>query len=473
MTIWWIRRDLRLADNPALAAALARGGPVVPVFVRDAALLARGPHADAPKRLAFLHGGLRTLDASLRARGSRLVVRSGEPGAVLGAIVRECGAVAVVAEEDLSPYARRRDAVVGASVPLTLSRGVVVHHPTAVVKDDGTPYTVFTPFSRAWLRLLLVGLPDHVRVPDALPAPVRWPASEALPDDEPPTEFVPGEDEAMRRLHVFAAGARAPIHAYARERNRVDRPGTSTLSPYLRFGMVSARACVAAALAAGARPAATRGAARTGADVWLAELIWREFYLAVLWHFPHVLGRAFVDDLTAIRWRRAPADLRAWQEGRTGYPIVDAAMRQLSTIGWMHNRARMIVASFLTKDLLLDWRAGEAWFMRHLVDGDPAANNGGWQWTAGTGTDAAPYFRVFNPLLQAKTCDPDGDYVRRWVPELARIRGAAVHAPWELAPLELRAAGVTLDRDYPRPIVDHATGRARALAAYGAARGRT
>jgi deoxyribodipyrimidine photo-lyase len=203
-----------------------------------------------------------------------------------------------------------------------------------------------------------------------------------------------------------------------------------------------------------------------GASTWLSELIWREFYMAILFHYPEVLRHGFNPGLRNIPWRDSPADLLAWQEGRTGYPIVDAAMRQLTSTGWMHNRARMIVASFLTKDLLLDWRAGEAWFMRHLLDGDPAANNGGWQWTAGVGTDAAPYFRIFNPTLQARKFDPEGAYVRRWLPGLARVPTAMVHEPWRLTPLEQRAAGCVLGEDYPLPIVDHASIRARTLAAY-------
>lgn len=204
--------------------------------------------------------------------------------------------------------------------------------------------------------------------------------------------------------------------------------------------------------------------------MWLSELVWREFYLAILFHFPHVLREAFDARLRDVAWRDAPAELRAWQEGRTGYPIVDAAMRQLATTGWMPNRARMLVASFLTKDLLIDWRVGEAWFMRELVDGDPAANDGGWQWTAGVGTDAAPYFRVFNPVLQAKRYDPDGIYVRRWVPELARVPTTHVHAPWTLAPAAQRDAGCVVGRDYPAPVVEHAAARERTLAAYRRAR---
>ncbi|HXJ33227.1 MAG TPA: deoxyribodipyrimidine photo-lyase [Candidatus Eisenbacteria bacterium] len=462
--IWWIRRDLRLADNQALAAAL-RGGGVIPVFVLDPALAAARQHRDAGRRRSFLLAGLRALDAELRARGSRLVVRTGPPAEVLAALVAASRAGAVVAEADVSPYARRRDAAVGRRVALEMVGAPGIRHPADVVKDDGTPYTVFTPFRKAWLARPLPSRRDLVAAPDRLPAVPAALASEPIPAGEAPSAFPAGETEARRRLDAFARGRSAPIDRYAAERDRVDRDGTSALSPYLRFGMVSARDAAVAALG-------RDGGARSGADVWLSELLWREFYLAILFHFPSVLREAFNPGLRDVPWRRAPGDLGAWQEGRTGYPIVDAAMRQLAATGWMHNRARMIVASFLTKDLLVDWRHGEAWFMRMLVDGDPAANNGGWQWTAGVGTDAAPYFRIFNPVLQARKFDPDGAYVRRWVPEVARVRGSLVHEPWALAPLEQQAAGCRVGRDYPAPIVDHHAARDRALAAYRRSQGR-
>jgi deoxyribodipyrimidine photo-lyase len=467
VTLWWIRRDLRLADNQALAAALARGGVVVPVFVRDPTLLRSKAHGAAEKRLAFLAGGLRALDQALRERGARLLIRTGHPEVVLRQLAAETGADAVVAERDYSPYARRRDALVALSVPLVLVDGVSVHHPGQVLRGDGQTFQVFTPFRRAWHALPLPGRKDILGAPPSLPALPDRLASEPVPAGTPPCEFPPGEEEARRRLATFARGSKAPIRAYGRERDRLDHAGTSTLSPYLRFGMLSARDAVVAAVEAGARPGRR---AHTGADVWLSELVWREFYLAVLWHHPSVLRQAFDPAFRGIAWAPGPAALEAWQEGRTGYPVVDAAMRQLVATGWIPNRARMLVASFLAKDLLVDWRVGEAWFMRHLVDGDPAANNGGWQWTAGTGTDAAPYFRIFNPTLQGRRCDPEGAYVRRWIPALARVPAAVVHAPWKLSDDEQRAAGVAIGRDYPAPIVDHGIARERALAAYRAAR---
>jgi deoxyribodipyrimidine photo-lyase len=464
-TIWWIRRDVRLHDNPALARALAGGGPVVPVFVLDPVLLGGRHHGKAARRRGFLVGGLRALDGDLRARGARLVVRSGPPADVLETLVSETGARAVVAEGDASPYARRRDADVRRSVPLEIVGSTSVHHPAEVVKDDGTPFTVFTPFKNAWLARPLPSASDVLAAPGRLPPVPKDVGSEPLPDGETVDAFPAGEAEARQRLQAFM---KRTVDRYATERDRVDHDGTAALSPYFRFGMLSAREAVVAALAAGAGRNGGGGGrkAHGGADVWLSELVWREFYLAILFHHPHVLSAAFNERFRRLAYRRSQRELAAWRGGRTGYPIVDAAMRQLAAIGWMHNRARMIVASFLTKDLLLDWRDGEAWFMERLLDGDPAANNGGWQWTAGVGTDAAPYFRVFSPVLQGKRCDPDGAYVRRWVPELAHVPAARIHEPWTLTPLEQRAARCIIGRDYPAPIVEHHTARSRALAAY-------
>jgi deoxyribodipyrimidine photo-lyase len=244
----------------------------------------------------------------------------------------------------------------------------------------------------------------------------------------------------------------------------MDLDGTARLSPYLRFGMISARECVSAAYQA--LRDAPDDSARKSAETWLNELIWREFYITILYHYPEVLKQSFREDLRDISWRNDEQEFDAWCEGQTGYPVVDAAMRQLKYLGWMHNRARMIVASFLVKDLLVDWRWGERWFMQHLVDGDPADNNGGWQWTAGTGMDAAPYFRIFNPILQGKKYDPNGDYVRRWVPELAGVPTKYAHTPWMMPPELQGQINCIIGRDYPLPIVYHGFARERALAAY-------
>ena len=450
--LWWLRRDLRLADNPALQRALSFGAGVVPVFILDPHLL----NQPAPLRQAFLFDGLRALDADLRARGSRLILRQGQPEVELARLLAETGATRIIAEEDYSPYARARDAAVAAQLPLEHVLGLTVFHPAHVLKADGQPYRVFTPFSRAWKALPFPGSPTPA--PAALPPIPPDLTSLPIPTASPSAIFPAGEAEARRRLVDFATG---PLSDYADARNRLDLDGTSALSPYLRLGMLSARQAAHTAFSA-------RQSAAPGAEVWLNELIWREFYHAILYHYPHVLKTALNPELRCIPWRNAPADLQAWQAGLTGYPVVDAAMRQLAALGWMHNRGRMIVASFLVKDLLINWQLGERWFMQSLVDGDPAANNGGWQWTAGVGADAAPYFRIFNPVLQSEKFDPAGRFIRRWVPELMAVPDKYIHAPWLMPPSVQSACGMRIDHDYPAPIVDHASIRERTLAAYRA-----
>ena len=454
--IWWVRRDLRLRDNPALQAAISASEGVVPLFIIDPAL-AKG---EWEGRNAFLFQGLQELHVSLQALGSGLVIRHGNPAQVLPQVLSECAATMVFAEEDFTPTARKRDAALQQSLPLTLIHGQTVHHPLLPVKADGSPYTVYTPFSKMWKSLLPSNL-EPIPAPVALPR-VALPGSDQLPTFDPSDIFPAGEKQARQRLHGFARNA---IHQYANERDRMDLDGTSSLSPYLRFGMLSLRQAAAMALLA-QKEARQTGQDPRGAEVWLNELIWREFYINILYHFPHVAKTAFNPNLRSIPWRNNPVEFKAWQEGRTGMPIVDAAMRQLRATGWMHNRARMIVASYLVKDLLIDWRWGERWFWRLLLDADPAANNGGWQWTAGTGTDAAPYFRVFNPVLQAQKFDPRGAYVRKWVPELAKVDDRNIHTPWLLSPMEQTLAGCRLGSDYPLPIVDHAEARDRVLLAY-------
>jgi len=467
--IWWVRRDLRLADNQALAAAVARADRLVPAFILDPAILTSDYVGEAAAgRVAFLFGGLRRLDADLRARGSRLIVRHGDPVEELTKLVHESDATLVSAEEDTWPYGRDRDARVAEALPLHLTGGVTIHPPEAVLKSDGTPYTVFTPFSRAWKALPIAGA--ALALPGSLPAPPPL-NSLPIPDEpslSPSAPFQPGEAEAQRRLRAFVGGDDPAIYRYGEGRDRPDLAGTSQLSPYLRFGMVSARQAAVSAL--GAIDMAPGAQARGGAETWLTELIWREFYLSIQYHFPETERHSFRADLRNVDWDNDETAFAAWCQGRTGYPVVDAAMHQLAQIGWMHNRARMVVASFLVKDLLIDWRWGERWFMQHLIDADPAANNGGWQWTAGTGTDAAPYFRIFHPVLQGKKHDPEGAYVRQWVPKLAQVPGRYIHAPWEM-PLEVqRAAGCIVGQDYPALIVDHAWARERVLAAYAQAR---
>jgi len=457
--IWWIRRDLRLSDNQALSAALEQADTVIPVFIIDPILMA-SPYA-SQQRVAFLFEGLRSLDIDLHKHRSGLIIQKGDPLEVLQSLFRETQAYRIFAEADTSPYARRRDEGVMHKLPLTLTPGVTVHSVEKLRKPDGTPYTVFTPFSRMWRSLPFPGKP--LPAPEWLPPPPPLPnlGVPALPSYSNNGTFLAGENEAQCRLTKFTDFI---INRYAEDRNRMDLEGTSGLSPYLRFGMLSARQAFWAAREADALSVDTPS--HQSAQLWLNELIWREFYAAILYHFPYVRYTAFRPELRNLPWRDDPVGFSAWVEGRTGYPVVDAAMRQLNAIGWMHNRARMISASFLTKDLLIDWRQGERYFMQHLLDGDPAANNGGWQWVAGTGTDAAPYFRVFNPVLQGKKFDPLGAYVRRWVPELSGVPDEFIHVPLEMSVDKQAHVGCIIGKDYPAPIVDHAKARQRVLAAY-------
>ncbi len=460
--IWWIRRDLRLTDNPALEAALQSAQTVVPLFIIDPVLL-QTPNA-SPRRLAFLYQNLHALHSRLVDIGGRLIIRAGKPIEVLTAVLRETQAEAVFAAADYSRYALSRDSEIAQTLPLKLVGGPALFPPDAVRKPDGTPYKTFTPYSKAWKALPFSGDPQPAPTRMVVPSHMM---SLTLPDPDPDyasLEFPPGEMEAGRRLEGFVYGQGAAVYGYGEGRNMLAEAGTSRLSPYLRFGVVSARQAVYAAKQAAAR--AETEPERLAAETWLNELIWREFFISILYHFPHVQTSSFQPNMQNMRWQNERDQFAAWGAGRTGYPVVDAAMRQLTQTGWMHNRARMITASFLSKHLLIDWRWGERFFMQHLIDGDPAANNGGWQWTAGTGVDAAPYFRIFNPITQGIKFDPQGAYIRRYLPELRHVPTDYIHQPWTMPEFTQRQVGCLIGKDYPQPIIEHAAARERALFEY-------
>ena len=446
-SVMWFRRDLRLHDHPALDAAAAEG-PVLALFVLDEAL--RGP-SGAP-RLAFLYRTLRALDEDLRGRAGRLIVRRGKPEDIVPAVAAEVAATSVHVSADFGPYGSSRDDRVAeqlGGVPLVRTGSPYAVAPGRVVKPDGAPYKVYGPFYRAWREH---GWRAPARATAGRTGWVTAVGDTGIPDDPDLASGVrlpdAGEDAARTAWQRFR---RHHLRDYPGERDRPDLDTTSRMSVYLKYGSIHPRT-----LLADLGPAD---------ETLRKELAWREFYAAVLYFWPDSARGCYQAEMARMTYStgaRAEAHFAAWQRGETGYPIVDAGMRQLLAEGWMHNRVRMIVASFLVKDLHLEWTAGARHFMNHLLDGDLASNQHGWQWTAGTGTDAAPYSRVFNPTTQALKFDPDGDYVRRWVPELRGLAGRAAHEP-------VAHGGVA---GYPDPIVDHAREREVALERYQAVRGR-
>ena len=440
--VMWFRRDLRLGANPAWSAATRENESVVALFVLDPQLW----EGAGPVRGPLLAAHLRALDAELQALGGRLRVEVGDPTLVVPRI----GAERFYWNDDYTPYATVRDDAVTSAVP-TASRhhGSAVHPPGSITTGAGTPYKVFTPFSKQWFdKPLPVSLPPGSTAIEAN-------EGDGIPDAAPP-RMAGGERSAADRLGEFLE----VIDQYPAVRNRPDLDMTSRLSADLKFGTLSPVEVIEAV-----------GDASAARKAFIRQIAWRDFWMHALAARPDLVDSPMRPEFGSIAWRNDRDEFEAWARGRTGYPIVDAGMRQLLAEGWMHNRVRMIVGSFLVKDLLIDWRWGERHFRKHLVDGDIAQNVGNWQWVAGTGADAAPYFRIFNPVTQGKKHDPSGDYVRRWVPELAALRGDQVHAPWECAPLELLAADVELGETYPDPIVDHAAARERTLEAYAKARG--
>lgn len=455
--IWWIRRDIRLNDNQSLHAALEGADYLVPLFIIEPELMAEA----APKRRAFLLSALADLDTQLRKRGSQLILRQGPANKAFQSLSEELEDMAIYAHEDFSPFARHRDEDIKVNFDFKFSQGVVLRHPTSVLKDDGDPYVVFTPYKNTWYEKPLPTPADILPVPEKLHPLPEGLQTKSLPEADAPAGFPGKEEEARNRLSSFIEN---DIEKYQSRRDRMNLEGTSQLSPYFRFGLISPREAFAKAQVA--RIQAKSDQKRLEISTWMDELVWREFYTAILYHFPRVMGGPFREDYKDVRWRNTPEDLQTWQEGQTGFPIVDACMRQIINTGWMHNRGRMIAASFLTKDLLINWQEGESWFMANLVDGDPAANNGGWQWSAGTGTDAAPYFRIFNPVLQGQKHDTDAEYIARWVPELRELPVKYRHEPWKMSESEARSFDFKLGKDYPQRIVDHKFARQRTLDAY-------
>jgi deoxyribodipyrimidine photo-lyase len=465
----WFRRDLRNHDHAALHHALREAGAVHCAFVFDTGILDALPRED--RRVEFIWHALEELAAALESRGGALQVLHGDPRECIPALARDLGAAAVYVNHDYEPAAIARDADVArrlaaAGGVLHTFKDQVVFEKDEVLTREGRPFTVFTPYKRAWLAKLdaaSTGAHPVERHRDALArvdAPPR-PSLEAIGfrrTNLTRMQLPTGMSGARRLLREFLNR----IDDYHERRNFPAVRGVSYLSVHLRFGTISIRELVREA---GAR-------AGDGAQTWLSELVWREFYFGILYHFPHVVGQAFRRDLDALAFEDPPGHFEAWCEGRTGYPLVDAAMRQLNQSGYMHNRLRMVAASFLAKDLQLDWRRGEAWFARQLNDFDLAANNGGWQWSASTGCDAQPWFRIFNPVTQSQKFDPGGKFIRLYVPELASVPDAFIHAPWTMSPVEQRASGVLIGKDYPAPIVDHAEARLATLQRYKAAQAR-
>lgn len=427
IVLFWFRRDLRLTDNAALYRALRHGLPVQPVFIFDRHILDELKDR-ADRRVEFIHQQITAIDQQLQQQGAALDVRYGTPEEVWPQLLETYNVKAVYTNHDYEPYARQRDTTVSVllgqkGINFYSFKDQVIFEKNEVTKDDGKPYTVFTPYARRWKATLTSFYLQSYPVQKyftalhrctARPIPSLQfmqfvPAGQAFPEGE-------WQDAVIRR--------------YKEERDYPAVAGTSRLSVYLRFGTISIRQL--------AREAGSLN------ETFLNELIWRDFYQMILWHFPQVVGHAFKPEYDRIEWRNNIAEFDAWCEGRTGYPIVDAGMRELNATGFMHNRVRMIVASFLTKHLLIDWRWGEAYFAEKLLDFDLAANNGGWQWAAGSGCDAAPYFRVFNPYLQTQKFDPQLTYIRKWIPELDELT-------------------------YPQPIVEHEMARKRCLATYAVA----
>ena len=424
LILFWFRRDLRLEDNHGFYKALKQGKPVLPLFIFDTAILSKLEDR-SDRRVQFIHEQLQVLKAALEKAGSMLLVCYGEPKAIYQQLTDTLQVKAVYTNHDYEPYAHRRDQAIAdylatRQIDFCSFKDQVIFEKAEVVKGDGKPYTVFTPYMKQWKAKLQSAMLEEFDSVGLLKNCLQT----------APLPLIPLQDMGFQAGDYDFPGKEidvARIKNYDQQRDIPSVPGTSRLSVHFRFGTISIRAAMRMA--------------QMHNEIWLNELIWREFYMMILWHFPHVAERAFKPAYDQIAWKNDQDQFQAWCEGQTGYPIVDAGMRELNETGYMHNRLRMITASFLTKHLLIDWRWGEVYFAQKLLDFELSSNNGGWQWAAGTGCDAAPYFRIFNPYLQTKKFDPELKYIKKWVPELNEL-------------------------SYPQPIVDHSTARERTLAAY-------
>ena len=450
--VCWIRRDIRLSDHRALAEATAQADQVAVVFVFDTVILDQLADRD-DRRLTFIYDSLRELDESLKKNQSKLVVLHGDPVGQIPAFCQEIGADALFFNEDVDPYALKRDSAVATKVQNTNAfKDHVVFIRDEILNQQGEPFKVFTPYSKTWKARLT---PEDIASQD--PDLSKLMPSDDLPGDFPELEqlgfqrntlwLAPGESGAHQRLRGFLP----KLPDYATDRDRFNLDGTSGMSVHLRHGTISIRECLRAAI---------------GYEKWFNELIWREFYHMILSQFPHVVSGAFRPEYDQIEWPGDEEAFTKWAQGQTGYPIVDAAMRCFNASGWMHNRLRMVVAMFLTKDLLVDWRRGEAYFARYLLDYDLAQNNGGWQWSASTGVDAQPYFRIFNPFRQSVKFDPDASFISKWCPELAEFPAELRHWPHDATLFDQEAAGCVLGQDYPHPLVNHYEQKAKAIAMF-------
>jgi deoxyribodipyrimidine photo-lyase len=482
----WFRRDLRSFDQAALHEALTLSRSVHCIFIFDREILdpLQQTGIKADRRLDFIHQSVAELDAELRAHGGGLIVRHARATTEIPLLAAELDVDAVFINEDYEPAAVARDGSVADALTadgrrLLRYKDQVILEKSELLTRSGRPFSVFTPYKKAWLKTVLaaadsyagnpllhkyLGAPDYSRL---APAPAAMPTLAEVgfePSNLRQLGIVPGMSGAQDLVEDFMDR----IGDYESARNFPALRGTSHLSVHLRFGTVSVRALARQAFAA-----MHSGQGGSGASVWLSELIWREFYFSILHHYPHVVERAFKPEYDHIAWERGPEAgtlFQAWCEGRTGYPLVDAGMRQLNHTGFMHNRLRMVTACFLIKDLGIDYRWGERYFAEKLNDFDLSANNGGWQWAASSGCDAQPWFRIFNPVTQSEKFDADGAFIRGWLPQLSKLAGRDIHAPWKLSPETLQRAGVTLGQDYPLPLVRHDEARERTLQRYAVAK---